>query len=226
MTGLHHIKHEPSAKHAVANYLTFLFQCQESANKVGWTLFNQSPSSDKQEVTSLGYLPIIIAPTHEPDTLNVRRCIAISSYVGHEHTVIIVDQALYYKLMELKWSIPDYQHNLIPRLGGLHIALKYLKTIGDHTSGSGRPEVWVASGLLGEGTVQSVLSGKSYNEGMEAQNSPSRPFGEFLCQVYLSFIQDHDIEYFDAIISLITSDTVEHIAELIVLPQTGLLSTA
>ena len=63
-----HISDASSVKHAEATDLAFLCQRRESANKVGWTLFNQSLSSDKQEVTLLGCLPIIIAPAHDPDT--------------------------------------------------------------------------------------------------------------------------------------------------------------
>jgi hypothetical protein len=45
------------------------------------------------------------------DTLNtvVKKCIAISSHFGQEHTVLTVDQALYCKLMELKWSVEEYR---------------------------------------------------------------------------------------------------------------------
>ena len=38
-------------------------------------------------------------------------------------SLIIVDQALYYKVMQLKWLVPEYRFKLIPRLGGLHISL-------------------------------------------------------------------------------------------------------
>jgi hypothetical protein len=56
-------------------------------------------------------LLIILAPAHEMDTLNtvVKKCIAISSHFGQEHTVLTVDQALYCKLMELKWSVEEYR---------------------------------------------------------------------------------------------------------------------
>ena len=101
-----HIKDALSLKHAETIDSAFLFQRQESTNKVGWTLFHQSLSSGK----SLGCLPIIIAPAHEPDTLNtaVQWCIARSSYVGPEHTVITVDQALYYKLMEVSGLLTNH----------------------------------------------------------------------------------------------------------------------
>ena len=70
--------------------------------------------------------------------------------------------------MGLKWSVPEYQNKLIPRLGGFHISMNFLKAIGDHMDGSGLTEVWVECGLLGQGTVELVLSGKAYNKGMRA----------------------------------------------------------
>jgi hypothetical protein len=112
--------------------------------------------------TSIGYLPILIAPAHEFDTLNtvVKRCLAISARFGQEHTVITVGQALYCKLMESKWTIP--------RLGGLHILMNFLKVIGNHMEGSGLSEVWVESGLLAPGLAQLVFNGKAYSKGLRA----------------------------------------------------------
>ena len=79
-------------------------------------------------------MPIIQAPAHDMDTLNtvVRRCMYVTSKLGQQYTVLTVDQALYYKLMDLKWSIPEYRDKLIPRLGGLHISMNFLKVIGQH----------------------------------------------------------------------------------------------
>ena len=60
-----------------------------------------------------------------------------------------VDQALFYKIMELRWSIPEYGEKLVMRLGGLHISMNSLKVIGQHMKCSGLVEVWVESGILG-----------------------------------------------------------------------------
>jgi hypothetical protein len=53
------------------------------------------------------YMPLIQAPAHDFDTstLNtvVQRCMHISEKLGQKYTVISVDQALYFKLMDLKW---------------------------------------------------------------------------------------------------------------------------
>ena len=125
------------ARQAKATDLAFFLRRQDPEIKPSWTVFNQSLSSEGREQTAVWYLPIILAPTHEFDTLNtvVKRCMAISSRFGQTHRVITVDQALYYRLMELKWSLPQYQDNLIPRLGGLYISINFLKAIGDHMNG-------------------------------------------------------------------------------------------
>ena len=45
----------------------------------GWTEFNQTLSQNEQDVTTIGYLPILQAPAHEFDTLNTvaKRCMYI-----------------------------------------------------------------------------------------------------------------------------------------------------
>ena len=65
-------------------------------------------------------MPILQVPAHEIDTLNtvVKRYMHISAALGQQYTVITVDQALFCKLLELKWSIPEYQNKLVVQLGG------------------------------------------------------------------------------------------------------------
>ncbi len=141
---------------------------------------------------------------HEFHTLNtvVKRCMTISSALGQEHTVITVDQALYCKLMELKWSVPEYQNLLSPRLGGLHISMNFLKTIGDHMHGSGLVEVWIESGLLGPGTAELVLSGKAYNKGMRVHKLTLQALWRMLMPRILDYIEESDVEYYEQISSM------------------------
>ena len=92
--------------------------------KSGWTTFNKSISPSKQgNVSKVGYMPILQAPAHKFNTLNavVKRCMLVSSKLGQCYTVITVDQALYCKLIELKWAVPEYQDKLVVLLSGLHI---------------------------------------------------------------------------------------------------------
>ena len=130
--------------------------------KEGWTSFNQSLSEISPEITSIGYMPIIQAPAHDLDTLNtvVLRCKHVARERGQHHVVITVDEALFCKLMELKWSNADYMDCLIVRLGGLHTAMKFMAVIGKHIQSSGLLEAWVESNLLGPNTAEQVMTGK------------------------------------------------------------------
>ena len=124
---------------------------------ITWSAFNQSISSINPDLTIVGYMPIVQAPAHEIDTLNtvVQKCMYISDRLDQRHTVLTVDQALYFKLMDLKWSVPEYRERLVPRMVGLHIAMNFMKCIGDHMSGSGLYELWMECELLGPVAAQS-----------------------------------------------------------------------
>ena len=80
----------------------------------------------------MGYLPIIQASAHELDTLNtlIMRVVHIAEALQQEHVVLTVDEALFPKLMEFKWSVDRYKDVLIPSLGGLHIGMHFLGILG------------------------------------------------------------------------------------------------
>ena len=178
-------------RQAKATDLAFFLRRQDPEIKPSWTVFNQSLSSEEREHTTVGYLPIILAPAHEFDTLNtvVKRCMAISSRFGQEHTVITVDQALYYRLMELKWSLLQYQDKLFPRLGGLHVSMHFLKAIWDHMNGSGLADVWGEMGLLGPGAVELVLQERHTTNLWEHTNWFCKSSGVSWCQASSHLLQ-------------------------------------
>ena len=57
---------------------------------------------------------------------------------------------------------------LIPRLGGLHVSMNFLKIYGQHMTDSGLVQVWVESGLLGVNSAEHAMDGKSYAKGIRA----------------------------------------------------------
>lgn len=140
---------------------------------------------------------------------------AISSHYEQEYTVLTVDHALYCRLIKLKWSVPVYQDKLIPRLGGLHISVMFLKAIGDHRNGSGLARVWVESGLLGQGTVVLVLAGKAYNKVMRAHELTLQALWHLLMPSHLSFVAKADEDCHVCISRMATDDDPQKIPELI-----------
>ena len=96
---------------------------QKEYPKSGWTSFNEKHSKGDPEVSTVGYMPIILAPAHDVNTLNsvVQRIVQVVESFNQKHVELTVDQALFPLLMELKWALPEYQDCLIPRLGGLQM---------------------------------------------------------------------------------------------------------
>ena len=58
-----------------------------------------------------------------------------------------MDQALYAKAAEIRWSNPEYL-NIILRLGGFHTLCNALSIIGKRFNGSGFVDVCIESGIL------------------------------------------------------------------------------
>ena len=202
--------------------LAFFLRRHNLECKLSWTSFNQTLLSDDFERTAIGFMPMILAPAHDFDTLNtvVQICLAVSSHFGQSLTVLTVDQALFSRLMELKWSVPEYQRKLFSRLGGLHTSINFLKAIGDHMTGSGLSDIWLESNLLGEGSIQLVLAGKSYNKAMRAHKLTLQELWEILLTQLLSHAEQTDDECYREISSLMTSESEDNVHKLIDALQT------
>jgi len=164
----------------------------------GWTEFNQSLPQNEQEVTTIECLLILQAPGHGFDTLNtvVRRCMHISATLGQQHTGLTVDQALYCKLVELQWAIPEYQKKLVVQLGDLHISMCFQKATGNHMKGSGLVEAWVESGLLGPNATKRVMNGKAYKRAMRAHKITLQSLWQLLMPFLLEFCQKPFLDLF------------------------------
>ena len=104
-------------------------------------------------------MPIIQAPAHDMGTLNtvVQRILHVAASFKQKHVVLTVDQALFPSLMALKWTIPEYKDVLIPRLGGLHISMNFLKILGKHTQDSGLSDAWIESGMLDPNSTEKAM---------------------------------------------------------------------
>lgn len=158
----------PVTKKAYATVMAFTMIRSSQKPMPFWTSFNQSASTINPEQTSVGYLPIIQAPAHDIDTLNtvVRWVLHVAQSIGQEHVVLTVDEGLYPKLMELKWSVDQYKNILIPCLGGLHIGMNFLGVVGRHMAESGLCDLRVECDILGTNAAQNVMSSKCYGRAM------------------------------------------------------------
>ena len=81
----------------------------------------------------------------------------VSDHFGQLNTVIVFDQALYQKAKELTWLRPLETAGVVVRLGGFHIGLNFLMSIGQHFEDFGLKDVWVDTGLFNECTAANQI---------------------------------------------------------------------
>ncbi|MES9880098.1 MAG: hypothetical protein ABW185_04375 [Sedimenticola sp.] len=196
------------AQKAEAKDTAFMIIRHDQQKKPTWTSFNQTHSSVDPPKTTIGYMPIIQAPAHEIATLNtvVQRVIQVAAALEQKHAVLTVDQALFPGLMELKWTRPQYRDVLIPRLGGLHTSMNFLKILGQHTQDSGLADVWTESGILGPNSTDKAMSGKSYSKGVRAHKLTLQALWQLLLPQVMSYIDEQDGDLKDDIVNAAKSD--------------------
>lgn len=181
-------------KSAKASDFVFLCQRQDAEVKCGWKKFNFENSNSDLPVTAVGYLPLVLHPAHDLNTLYtvVKRCISIANTLNQNYVVLTVDQDLYYRLFDLKSNIPELQERLVLKMGGLHISLNYQKAIGQHMADSGLMEIWVESGIVAPGSADKALLGKAYNKAMRLHKLSYQALWRILMPLLLLYIEQHD----------------------------------
>lgn len=118
----------------------------------------------------------------------IQICKHVANKLGQHYVVLTADEALFCKVMELKWAKEEYQNLLVVRLGGLHISLNFMKVIGKHMDCSGLVEAWVESNLLGPKTAEQVMAGKSYIRGMRSHKLTLQAMWRILLPQLLQYI--------------------------------------
>ena len=107
--------------------------------------------------------------------------------LGQQHSVITFDWAIYHVAKQVQWDRPMEFSNTIIRMGGFHIILNYLATIGKMHESSGLREILVESGVYSEVTANQILSGKQYNRAVRGH----KIIYEALYRMLLHAFQDH-----------------------------------
>ena len=125
------------------------------------------------------------------------------------------DQALFPQLMELKWSVPEYKDILIPRLGGLHTSMNFLKVLYQHTHDSGLAHVWTESGILGPNTLDHAMSGKDYAKAIRTHKITLQAMWQLLLPQFLDYLDVHDKDLKEYLLDNSQSDDINDYDELV-----------
>ncbi len=147
-----------------------LFQDPKTQNIPGWTPFNAIVSSEFGAITSFGFCAIIYGSPSEYNTVHsvMTTVQKMMASFGQDVVVITLDEAIYSKAKEIQCRMPEQFDNVVLRMGGFHIAMNFLATIGHIYKESGLEDLIVESGLHISSSTAAIMKGKMYNRAVRA----------------------------------------------------------
>ena len=214
-TSTEHLEHVPRAK----DMAFVLVRTQMTGNEriknhnANWTTMNQYQSRQKLITkTEVGFMPLLHAPADDYSSLYTifRRAIHVNDLLGNDYAMVIIDQALFCRAMELKWSVPEFRR-IIFRLGGFHTDTTYQSTIGDHMEENGLKEMWMQAKVIGPIKADKVLRGKSYKTAMRLHKLTYQALWRLLVPQLLEFCREHNYDLHNDLVTLAsnTSDDAD-----------------
>lgn len=116
--------------------------------------------------TSAKYQPLIdMIPSH-PDTMMTSLVEAqrLTKLAGHDFTIFTCDQQLYRVALHITWTFPEKFSNIVLRLGGMHLLMSFIGSVGSLMADSGLSELM--SGVFAG--VPKMIKGKKFPQNMRA----------------------------------------------------------
>lgn len=155
--------------------------------------FADDGRSSMMPVSRIGYLPIIPSSPSNPEV--VAKAVAVlqqtADSLHQEYTVITCDLAIYEIILALRSKDPKSYEKVVPRLGGLHIAMNFLGAIGYLMKGSGLEELFSKANILLPGSAKKAMTGKPFYRCVRAHQIVA----EALCRMYFEAFEDHCLAF-------------------------------
>jgi len=125
-----------------------------------WSGSNSLVTEADIPVATVSYLPFTHAPPSDFSTIYtiLRRLIAIAFAQGQHHILVAADLAIYSKAEQILWGKNELQNKVTMRLGGMHLIMTFLASIGKLYGDGGYQACLTSSGLYAPASVQTLLA--------------------------------------------------------------------
>ena len=125
--------------------------------------------------TQIVYLPLIDKAPADPATITsaLLKAQAVTGATGQEYVIFTADQQLYKVAVHVMWENQALFSNVYLRLGGLHLLMSYVGSIGSLIAASGMTEI-LSEAFAG---VLKMLTGKKYPDNVRALRMLVELFG-------------------------------------------------
>ena len=131
-----------------------------------WTGFNVNlQENNVLRENSVGYCQVIEASLTELPTVYtvLQRSLQLADQLGQHDVIVVFDQAIYAKALEVMWQNEEQFRRVVLRMGTFHTICAFTAAIGKRFGEAGLVDILVESGIVGSGSVAGVLEGRHYN---------------------------------------------------------------
>ncbi|KAE8743262.1 hypothetical protein FOCC_FOCC011142 [Frankliniella occidentalis] len=157
----------------------------------GWNGFMSSTMEGTSSYALTATLPLPFVNLNPSDPSTISTCLHFAAEQARIHhqkfCPVTFDQPLFWKAAEMVSASPQNSplRKVIVRLGGFHLLMSFMGSVGNVMSGSGVEDLWAT--VYAKNTVQHISSGKAYSRAVRAH---------FLTQTALLGIvfQQHKLE--------------------------------
>ena len=144
--------------------LTTMIKCGTCC-VLAWGGFNSALCETSLPVATIRYLPFIHAPPSVFSTIlaTLLKLVAIADKSGQTHILVMADLAIYSKAQQILWNKPDVLYSKVTmRLGGIHLAMACIASIGKLYGDGGLHDILTSSRTYATLSSIQMLQRKHY----------------------------------------------------------------
>lgn len=162
-----------------------------------WTGFNiMIRNNVAVQADTVAYLPCINKPATEMSTAHeiLRQCVQIKSQLELENIILVLDQAIFAKAVEIAWCHQETFSDVFILMGGFHTICNLLSIIGKLFGNAGLSDLAVETGAISQGSIRNALQGKQYNRAIRLHKYIYEAFMQIIWRQLLDYLM---LEYTD-----------------------------
>ncbi|KYN50496.1 hypothetical protein ALC57_00134 [Trachymyrmex cornetzi] len=159
-------------------------KCTDLPGILGWNGFIIEATNDKNYSQSfVSYLPFVNAPPTNYDTTYTVLVFASEKCKQlNQHTCFVTfDQPLYIKAKDIISSENSNLSNVIVRLGGFHLLMSFMGSIGYIMEGSGLKELF--STIYAVNSIDKMMTGHAYARALRAHTLTHLALAKIILQL-------------------------------------------
>ncbi|CAB3997648.1 Hypothetical predicted protein [Paramuricea clavata] len=156
----------------------------------------QMKNKELPHVSRVGYLPVIDASPTEYSTINtmLTRSKEIADKLELKYAVLVFDEAVYAKAQQVRWKEETFFNRFVVRFGEFHTIMTYLSAMSKIFEDGGLKDVFIEPGIVSEGSIQGVLSGKHYNRSVSCHKIMYEALQRLRFQAFMDQMTEEDQE--------------------------------